>query len=121
MSEELQKQLALLLEKLLAGAEQMKDFAAEQLPPLVEEIIRLGRVEHTAFVQIAVTLLAVAIQKRQTWRELLDDDNPLGLLIPGGLIFVGGALLLTHTHECFTAWAAPRLYIIEWLTAQLQR
>ena len=130
MNEELQKQLAEMLARLMDVASDGAKWAGQQIPPLVEEKILLGRVELTLVVVvglIACPLLArVALRKFRLAKEIdhLKDERykrdeeqtaeALGIASSIGAVFAGLGAAFT-VHDMLLVWFAPRLYIVDWL------
>lgn len=122
MNEELQRQLAAMLEKLTAAVEQGAIFAGDQIPPLVAEKILLGRALSTAYLLSGLVLLAIGL--RLTWRvwawvsdvNTSDRDAAFGgVLCTVAALSPGLAVIYGNLHQVFLVWFAPRLYIVEWL------
>lgn len=122
MNEELQKQLAEMLAKLMTFAEDGAKWAGEQIPPLVREKIALGRAEESVWMAVSVgLLLAGVVIAVKTWPWMVDnlDYGPTPLVtavaVLPGIIAVSGNL-----HGFLLVWFAPRLYIVEWLRTLIQ-
>lgn len=124
MSDELQKQLAAMLAQLGNFAGDASKFASEQIPPLVQEKIALGRIEGTVWflASIVVVWFVVSLWRRlRRWQPEDDDDKGLAFAGLGVLSLGAFALFSLAFHTCATAWFAPRLFIVEWLTALVQK
>lgn len=117
MNEELQKQLAALLSSLMAFGADAKQFAADQIPPLVAEKIAFGRVEDTLF--FVVFAVACGFCVRWTvWS--VREEHPIGIAtVLCGAIF--GFIAALALHESLMVWFAPRLYIVEWLKGMVTK
>lgn len=125
MNEELQQQLAALLQSLLAFSSDAKEFAAQQIPPLVQEKIALGRAEESIYfagsVAIALVLVWLSLTYwKRAWAATVENDAPvIGLNFAGlaGAFFFSTANL----HAMLLVWFAPRLYIVEWLKSMVTK
>lgn len=119
MNEQLQKQLAEMLSKLTAVAQDAGKFAADQIPPLVQEKIAFGRISETIQLVIVVVLVAAMFRiARRCFRAAAAEDSD-GYMVGGALaafgtiVFALGAAFQINTT--LMVWMAPRLYIVEWL------
>jgi hypothetical protein len=119
MNDELQRQLAEFLKFLLAQAQDATTWAKTQIPPLIEDKIRFGRVWHSI---VALVCLGLASQLwrfvRHAWRQIPDDDDwTLGLVAGAFGVAVAVGFALDALRDAVLAWTAPRLYVVEWLVA----
>lgn len=120
MNEQLQKQLADLLAKLVAVAQDAGNFAANQIPPLVQEKIRIGRIEVVGSLVVDLFIAYVAVQLLRWCASLDFDIDRHGGVIPasiggGALAILALAFTVMDCHIALLVWFAPRLYIVEWL------
>lgn len=120
MNDELQKQLADMLAKLSAAAEHGATWAGDQIPPLVQEKILLGRIESVITAVLFVGILYIGVRFLQYCHRLQWDVDDHGQIIPatifGGILIVFGVVgTLINLHVAALAFFAPRLYIVEWL------
>lgn len=120
MNDALQQQLADLLAKLSAVAQDSAAWAAQQIPPLVQEKIAFGRAwETSAFVIIVLALAPLGYWTWRGWRRAYRDDFDFDTTFPMSLAsipFLGLSLgALVQLHDVMLVWFAPRLYIVEWL------
>lgn len=121
MSEQLQGQVSELLRALLAFAGDAKQFASDQIPPLIQEKIAFGRVTETVYLVVFMLLVVGSVMMFvKSVRVLNDDDCPSDGWIGGiiGSVVVGVVcffVTLLQFNETAMVWFAPRLYIIEWL------
>ena len=88
MNEELQKQLAALLQSLMQLGGEARQFANEQIPPLVAEKILLGRIESmvgVVFLTAAIVFCAFRIPRYvRRWQEATKQADALGRAIQRG-------------------------------------
>jgi hypothetical protein len=115
MNDELQKQLADYLAAIASSAKAGSQFVIEQAPLVVQEKIAYGRVVDTCwlvfFVAATVALVWLGLK---VWR--MDECEPPAIVLWLVAAFVG-VLSMVQLNETFQVWFAPRLYIIEWVTA----
>lgn len=125
MSEELQKQLAEMLKSLMATAQDATTWAKGEIPLLVKEKIMLGRVEETVYFVVSLLVGAVILYYslklwKHSWQLTKEDaDEPVILANIIGVIL--SVVVIYPSHNFFTVWFAPRLYIIEWLTSLVKK
>jgi hypothetical protein len=117
MSDELQRQLAEFLKFLLAQAQDATTWAKAQLPPLVDEKIRFGRVWHSLVVVICLLVAWRAfVFVKFSYRKLAGAPEwVFGIAFGSALTAFMGAIAMHQLHDAALAWAAPRLYVVEWL------
>ena len=125
MSEELQKQLAAFLAAMLEAAKSGGEWAAGQMPLLIQEKILLGRLSNTITVLGAVALgVYLLVLARRVWRWAPTASGYQW--DEGGQYFVASiATVATGLYWLFVCglaaesalkvWLAPRLYIVDWL------
>lgn len=128
MSKDLQKQLAELLAGLMNFASDAKQFAAQQIPPLVQEKITLGRVEESIYFAACMALFAggmYALWHFWKWGVAAgkEDDDMYGPLCLGSLLILAISVVppLRDLHDFLLVWFAPRLYIVEWLKTMVTK
>ncbi len=130
MNDELQKQLAAFIQQLLAAANDVDAVARSQIPPLLQEKILYGRLEHSVLgILFAVVTWRAAVLAQQFFREARADKAATGSHAdfwperPGGLASIGAAVVaigfavgaVIHLDYAVMAWVSPRLFIVEWL------
>ena len=132
MNDELQRQLAELVKQLVAVANDAGGWARTQIPPLVQEKILYGRIQHSVLVVVcAVVAWRAAIYTQTFYRQACAhreaEDGRYSSSIwpdrPGGLasilcasICVGSVIFaVVHLNYAVMAWLTPRLFIVEWL------
>jgi len=123
LSEDLQKQLAAFLQSLLEATGDVKQFAADQIPPLVQEKIMLGRVEEVIWLLASSLLMYVGYRLIKFGNAEHWDDSSCFIAGVGGVLafVVGPFLWLYSLHYVIEAWFAPRLYIVEWLQSMVTK
>ena len=109
------------LQELLDWTREGADFASEQLPLLVEDIIQWGMVAH--FVWAAVFFIPVICMSalvRCAWRfahtkdaDFTDGATAVSFSIIG--LVLSGVLFMYNLLAGLKAFIAPRLYLIEFL------
>lgn len=139
MNDELQKQLAAMLANLATVAQQGAAFAADQIPPLVQEKIALGRTEATFWFAAAAILSVASVywmarlrrwaephkaecdEKAKTGHYHVDRDGYQMPLFFGHVVGILLAVLplIATVHDLLLVWFAPRLYIVEWLRSMV--
>lgn len=128
MNPELQKELAAWLAALREHAEAGMNFATDQAPLVVQEALRLGRVE-SALVELSC-VLGVILGAWVCWRGLRafwtaqqqQPDTAVGfprVAIGGAVGTASSIAFFVNLHWLLSAWFAPRIYIIEWLKGLL--
>lgn len=133
MNDDLQKQLADLLAKLMTVAQDGATWAGQQIPPLVQEKILYGRVVHSLYVVLfAIVAWRAAVSARGFFQQACAQraaksksgfDSDIWPDRPGGLASIACALVtmitagiaLANVQRALLVWLAPRLYIVEWL------
>ena len=118
MKEEIQKELAGSLGEVSKWMEATKDFAVEQAPMLVTEMIRYQRCVYGLEVIIFtfLTVICGMTIKRRTTRIINDEEGVTDLPIAvacSAIGFISFFLMLYAWEECLKVWIAPRLYVIE--------
>lgn len=114
MTPELQQQLAEYLKKLMETTQSAANFAADQLPLVVQEKILYGRVTETLQFVVFIAIAAVSFRMMR-WtmkRERYDDELFICAYAASGIVF--SILALVETSYLAQVWFAPRLYILEW-------
>ena len=125
MNEELQKQLTDLLVTLSSSVQRGAEWVGEQVPPLVQEKILLGRIEETTwFVGGLIVAVVLVYKGARFWKrsfELTDEYDAPVCVVP--FLAFGAALLAAtvNLHSFVLVWFAPRLYIVEWLADLMRR
>ena len=125
-----QKLLNDSLGSILEWAKAAGDFVQGQAPLIAQEIITFGRV--AAWVQVGFGLLLLVftgllvfmLQRHIRKHEDMLDCEPL-FVIPGGLVaLIGGiggmALVFDNALIAMKATFAPRLYLIEYVSALIR-
>lgn len=123
MSKELQEQLAHMLSSLLDTANTATAWTKGQLPLLIAEKVRFGVIENALLVIVAAVVFGFAMKLAVAgWREQKEApdyaDDGMPQVVFGGIVaVVSGLFMLLSVRDALLAYFAPRLYIIEWLTA----
>ena len=130
MNEELQRQLAALLSHLLVLANDAGGWVEAQIPPLVQEKILYGRIQHTILgVLFAVAAWRAAVFVRRFYQQAnairpeerhrfdIWPERPGGIpCVLSTVVCLGSVLLaVNHLEWAVMAWLTPRLFIVEWL------
>ena len=134
MNPELQSKLEASADKLIAFLEQSGsasvDFAKEQVPLVVEEILRWGWWS-SAFVVSTVVILFVAVlsaaivvvRKAQWSKSEIDPTQVAGIVLGTSSVVLGMvavAVVPTNCHTMLKITVAPRIYLIEQLKGLAQ-
>lgn len=130
MNEQLQKEITQWLMSLRDQIDNGVNFAIEQAPLVVQDKVRLGRIEETIYLLFFLVLLvvgAVTIAKlipayqREDWPKDRDGDLafPYRTLYAVPAVVVGTIGTCVQAHSTITVWFAPRIYILEWLRGLL--
>lgn len=127
MNEEAKKVAIEYIQKLLGLVEKGADFAGEQIPLVLQEIVGYGRAYETAICVIfgLLTILTpwimyLGLKKADHLEKCGNKNDADGVAI---LTMVVGVIVLlpslitffTTIDDCLKAWFAPRLYVIEYL------
>jgi hypothetical protein len=123
MNEQTQKELATWLSSIREWASQMKDFALDQAPAVVKEVVAFGRAEYTAVMVLIVAAIVggfYALRWLSKWCKTIDGE-PLSCFAWAGYMVVGPILLVTQGQWFLMAWFAPRLYVLECLASLIGR
>lgn len=117
--------------ELLEWAKAGKDFVAEQMPLLVQEIIKWGFAEAICWMIVAIALFLIGLyfrgklraqEKNSPWRSF-DEGGPLPLfawLGIGGVWFVSFLMFFGNLFTAVKTVVAPRVYLIEYLANIVQ-
>lgn len=125
MNDELQKQLAEMLAKLMNVAQDAGAFAANQIPPLVAEKIALGRVTETVWLVALTVWLGICLRygvQLFKWATAIikkDGEAMPVFIVPGFVVVIGVVPWFVQMQATATVWFAPRLYIVEWVRSML--
>lgn len=119
MSDALQQQLTEMFAALLATAQDASAFAKTQVPALVEEKIRLGRVEESGVyaLEILAGILCVWCGLyfwKRSW-AFTRDGGDFPTIVFNVVALFAGVVFFQPPHDFLLVWLAPRLYIVEWL------
>lgn len=122
MNEELQKQLAAMLEQIRNGAEQGAGFVLEQAPMVVQEKILFARVSGLCYMALwlfaAVALFWLGQRLIRSSRDEEDYNDSSFYAAMSMFAFVGSAAGVLFAvivgHSTLMSWIAPRLYVVEW-------
>lgn len=120
-----QDKLDRLLDYLLNGLEKATDFAAEQAPLVVQELITWQRVQTLACAVLCAVGSYVAYRRSvrlsKRLQESLDrhDGNDcawfLGTIL-SGIACLGLSIAVTvNLYYAFQVWCAPRVYLLEYV------
>lgn len=117
MNDNLQRQLAEFLKFLLTQAQDATTWAKTQVPPLVEEKIRFGRVWHSVVVVLCAAAMWLLMKFAKWCWTKLDDNDDWGAASAAAVIgcIVLATVAYDNFHDAVLAWTAPRLYIVQWL------
>lgn len=127
MDPKLTEQLQQTLAALLANAQDASAWAKGQVPLLVQEKILFGRINETVqFLLCLGVFVACVVVARRCISALQDDpSDEIGYAIGiAASSLAGCALMFAGAVQCqmmLMAWFAPRLYIVEWLMAQVHK
>jgi len=97
------------------------DFAGDQAPKLVSEVIAYGRAFWTAMIVVALILLVgggvAMIRRSKAWYEWsCSHDCPhFGYFVAIPSMIAGTTIFFTNLDAFLKSWFAPRLYVIEWI------
>jgi hypothetical protein len=117
VSDDLQRQLAEFLKFLLAQAQDATTWAKTQIPPLIEDKIRFGRVWHVIVMLLCIGGARISLfAVRWCWRKIEEADEWIMPMIASA---IATAVLVVfafdNLHDAVLAWLSPRLYIVQWL------
>lgn len=118
MTPELQNQLSAILETLQKGVEAGTDFAIQEMPFVVEELLRWKFVMHTIGTGIGVLLFIVFILSLVFAVKTEDPEDAaptVGFALRFAL-FPSLFILLVSGTTLLKIWLAPRIYLIEYIS-----
>lgn len=133
MDPKLSEQLQQTLAALLANAQDAAAWTKGQIPLLVQEKIVFGRVWNTAMLVLCCAIAVVAFRTAKHFYCIADASRDSRYDIwperPGGLLnviasitcLVATAFAMGFSYDVALVWFAPRLYIVEWLMAQVHK
>lgn len=140
MSDELQQQLVALLGAMLDAVRSGGEWAAGQVPLLVQEKVTYGRIVETgqAVLELLMVVAALVVvpklirftveMTQRVDKALCGMEGPYIASVFGGagailaFIVVGLSCVIDLPGQVAIAvqtWVAPRLYIIEWLRGMI--
>ncbi len=115
MSEELQKALAQMILKLTEGFETGAAFVGEQMPEVLEQLLRYKFVTSLGLALVLTAFVVVYVWKvlPRFWAAGVKDDCQPVVVFVTALIFAvyGGALTACTFLQI---WLAPKVYLIEY-------
>jgi len=130
MNEELEKQLATILEKALNVAEQTGEFVLEQAPQLLQEFYMWHTAKYILGVIAGIALIIIARVVINFWSKKYDEaegvdwdeckmfgrvGDQFGMIVPYVIItFVGLTVFCINTYNLIFITVAPKLYLIEY-------
>lgn len=126
MNEQLQAELAAWLADVRHSAEGMTNWAVDQAPGLIRDVVTVGRVMSGAgmLFGLACLVLALLALLSDPPKDANPNDKELFDNMTGGLfIFFGAACLffvLWNFHGFVTSWFGPRIYVLEYLASLLK-
>lgn len=112
MNDELQKQLAQLLAKLMEYTDDAAKFAGNQIPPLVQEKIIFGRAWETTLCLLFLSLLVFGgYWSQRLWQKAAtedwDGDVIFASIFASALWAAGFRLWLMTGYDFLMVWCAP--------------
>jgi len=119
MQEELKSELLKSLEVVKDYLGKTAEFASEQAPIVVDELVRFNLVYNGLWLILSVLLLAtwywmiLLVQKGK-----VKDDDTRGMMIVGGFFasaLPAGIIIMGTTKDFIMCLTAPRLFVIEYL------
>lgn len=127
MDPELQKKVTEILDYLLQTTKASVDFAAEQLPLIAWEQVAFARVWYTLLTALAVAAVVWLLKPglrgiKQLYKR--DPDGMLSFLATIGYVVAWVFVVpvgFTVMRTAVLAWAAPRVYLLEWAVGLVRR
>lgn len=117
--EQLLKRADELLKFALDGLEAGKEFAMEQAPLVVQEVVKWGIIEHTLWIVIGLGVtFTMVVLLRKSLKFMPVEEGPLFLLPTIGLV-VSVIIVCVNMFVVAKAYFAPRLYLLEQLRSLL--
>lgn len=123
MNEHLQKILIETLEKAQAGVEKSVDFAAAQIPDVIDQLLKWELVYHGAWAILWSIMIAILfIISRKLWKlaeGVGEFDRPIARVWIAGLTLVFCSYILftdvvPNSLTCFKIYFAPKVFLIEY-------
>ena len=111
MNENLEKQLALIIEKAISVAEKTGEFAMEQAPDLLREFILFHRIEKTIYVVLPI-ILTYAIFKLSCHIVKKTDDEEFYMYNALSVLLL--IVTIANLSDFIKVWIAPKLFLIEY-------
>lgn len=124
MNEELQKQLAGLIDKASAAGEKAWDFAAKQAPELIQQLLAWKFWE--AVMAVVALLIGISIAAWVARRAAKEsekgwDERNDGWIIAGILSAIVGVMMIAGicslTARAVEIKIAPKVYLIEYISS----
>ncbi len=129
MNNELEQQLAKVVEKALNVAEQTGDFVLEQAPQLLQEFYMWHTTKYILGILLGVILLVLARYMNSFWAEKYDGKkvewdkvvlfgrigDSVGMILPSVIVLICGLVFFSvNTYKLIFITVAPKLYLIEY-------
>ena len=123
MDEQTKKLLNEYLVKLLGAIEKGTDFAAEQIPLVIQEKLTFSFYEHLFYAFVwglpVLTIVGICLWLSRYFYKDNDSDWP-GPLVGGFVVLCCGLIPVGYNVVAMLKISiAPRLYILEWLQGAL--
>jgi hypothetical protein len=129
MNEKLQEQLTAIVDQLQVAIQTTVDFTAEQLPILLQEILRWGLAKNIILLVISSTLLLLSIHLIKIFSRIYregkkknsySDDGAITLIFSSILAVVSTLFIVGNILTIAKILLAPRLYLLEYASSLLK-
>lgn len=119
------------IRKALDWAQYAEDFSAEQAPFVVKETVTFGRAYHVFVIGLCVALIVTCLHFLANAVRGLGPALDTGrggaaawwivvLMAAAVVVFIACMAAADHAPRAFRSWLAPRLYVIETLSAMVR-
>lgn len=122
VKEELLKSANEVVQFVQAGLQQGADFASEQAPLVVQEILRYGLVTNWLYLLFWVSVIVCTLRNVKTWIRHVENSCDFELeyvYISAGIVLslIGAISITCLLPQALLVTFAPRLYLLEYIKA----
>jgi len=124
MTEELQQRTAALLDYLEIAIRGTTDFAIEQVPEVVHQLLLWHFI--TSLIWFSVAIVSIIVIVILTYKAVKfavhekEEDAAVGTLIMAVLVALVPLILIVENMDWLQIWIAPKLYLLEYASSLLK-